>query len=178
MRASVRLLLGRLRMVVQAAGRDAIEAADLTAAADEGAAATQGGATQRTGRQVYPGIWAQVIPAQHDPGNVELHLGGLVGEDRRSAGGVGPGQGLRTRQSIAGRVGHDLDEDFSGYDNLLHLFPNRSRSPGHEQPGNPIHGLPLSQTNATRQLQHLVDRRPIEALVSTKKMTRVNDCHE
>ena len=49
MRASVRLLLGRLRMVVQAAGRDAIEAADLTAAADEGVAATQGAAAQRAG---------------------------------------------------------------------------------------------------------------------------------
>ena len=107
-------------MVVQAAGRDAIEAADLTAAADEGVAATQRAGCRKT-------RILKVSPYG-------------------AAGGVGPGQGLRPQESIAGRVGHDLDEDFFDCDNLLHLFPDRSRSPGHKQAGIPIHGLPLSLT--------------------------------
>ena len=46
---AMRRLLGRAWMVAQAAGRDAIEAADITAAADEGVAADEGAATQGTG---------------------------------------------------------------------------------------------------------------------------------
>ena len=45
----MRRLLGRAWMVAQAAGRDAIEAGDITAAADEGVAADEGAAAQGTG---------------------------------------------------------------------------------------------------------------------------------
>ena len=43
---AMRRLLGRAWMVAQAAGRDAIEAGDITAAADEGVAADEGAAAQ------------------------------------------------------------------------------------------------------------------------------------
>ena len=46
---AMRRLLGRAWMVTQAAGRDAIEAHDITAAADESAAADEGAAAQGTG---------------------------------------------------------------------------------------------------------------------------------
>ena len=46
---AMRRLLGRAWMVAQAAGRDAIEAADITAAADEGVAADEGAASQENG---------------------------------------------------------------------------------------------------------------------------------
>ena len=46
---AMRRLLGRAWMVAQAAGRDAIEAADISAAADEGVAADEGTAAQGTG---------------------------------------------------------------------------------------------------------------------------------
>ena len=45
---AMRRLLGRAWMVTQAAGRDAIEAGDITAAADEGTAADEGAAAQGT----------------------------------------------------------------------------------------------------------------------------------
>ena len=45
----MRRLLGRAWMVAQAAGRDAIEPADIAAAADEGVAADEGAAAQGTG---------------------------------------------------------------------------------------------------------------------------------
>ncbi len=46
---AMRRLLGRAWMVTQAADRDAIEAADITAAADEGTAVDEGTAAQRAG---------------------------------------------------------------------------------------------------------------------------------
>ena len=46
---AMRRLLGRAWMVAQAAGRDAIEPADIAAAADEGVAADEGAAAQGTG---------------------------------------------------------------------------------------------------------------------------------
>ena len=46
---AMRRLLGRAWMVAQAAGRDALEAGDITAAADEGVAADEGAAAQGTG---------------------------------------------------------------------------------------------------------------------------------
>ena len=46
---AMRRLLGRAWMVAQAASRDAIEAADISAAADEGVAADEGTAAQGTG---------------------------------------------------------------------------------------------------------------------------------
>ena len=45
---AMRRLLGRARMVAQAAGRDAIEASDINAAADEGTAADEGQAAGAT----------------------------------------------------------------------------------------------------------------------------------
>ena len=46
---AMRRLLGRAWMVAQAAGRDAIEAGDISAAADEGVAVDEGAAAQGTG---------------------------------------------------------------------------------------------------------------------------------
>ena len=46
---AMRRLLGRAWMVAQAAGRDAIEANDITAATDEGVAADEGAGAQGTG---------------------------------------------------------------------------------------------------------------------------------
>ena len=46
---AMRRLLGRAWMVARAAGRDAIEAGDITAAADEGVAADEGKAAQGNG---------------------------------------------------------------------------------------------------------------------------------
>ena len=45
----MRRLLGRARMVAQAAGRDAIEASDITAAADESVTDDEGAAARGTG---------------------------------------------------------------------------------------------------------------------------------
>ena len=47
----MRRFLGCAWMVAQAAGRDVIEAGDITAAADKGAAADVGTATQGTGKR-------------------------------------------------------------------------------------------------------------------------------
>lgn len=60
---AMRRLLGRARMVAQAAGRDTVETGDITAAADEGVAAVEGAAAQTRARlhrepaNIIPGPW-------------------------------------------------------------------------------------------------------------------------